>query len=160
MTTLTDDELFDLAGNYDCGTEGENEKWIFTAPNHMLTFARAVIAAHESKQAGEAVKFLANGMRFKAMLMEKGRVRLDGLPHELAGRWVALVAAEDDCHLKIAHPPKVEAKQSGEVEHIMHLIRQYGKCCHDHDSNHIDVIDEIYAALSAHPPKAEKGQAT
>ena len=40
---LTDAEVFDLAANYDCGTEGE--KWIFTAPNQMLTLARDIEAA-------------------------------------------------------------------------------------------------------------------
>lgn len=41
---LSDDEIFDLAGNYDCGTREENERWIFTSPNQMLTFARAIEA--------------------------------------------------------------------------------------------------------------------
>ena len=41
---LTDEEIFDLAGNYDCGTRYENEKWNFTSPNQMLTFSRAIEA--------------------------------------------------------------------------------------------------------------------
>jgi hypothetical protein len=49
------------------------------------------------------VKFLAGGMRFKTAKFPGG-VCITGMPHELAGRWVALVAAEDNCHLKSSQP--------------------------------------------------------
>jgi len=52
----------------------------------------------------EPVKFLANGTRFKTSEFPYG-VCINGLPKELSGRWVALVAAEDDCHLKLTTPP-------------------------------------------------------
>lgn len=41
---LTDERIFDLARNYDCGTRHENENWKFTSPNQMLKFARAIEA--------------------------------------------------------------------------------------------------------------------
>ena len=49
----------------------------------------------------EPVKFLAYGSRFKI-----SDTSIHGIPAELAGRWVALVAAEDDCHLKLTIPPQ------------------------------------------------------
>lgn len=52
-----------------------------------------------AKLAGEPVAFIANGTRFKATLAAKGNVRLEGLPHDLAGHWFALVLADDDIHL-------------------------------------------------------------
>lgn len=48
-------------------------------------------------------KFLANGTRFKTSKFPGG-VCITGMPDELAGRWVALVAAEDNCHLQSAQP--------------------------------------------------------
>ena len=48
-------------------------------------------------------KFLANGTRFKLSFDTRGRVSsLWTFMDELDGRWVALVAAEDDCHLQSA----------------------------------------------------------
>ena len=48
-------------------------------------------------------KFLANGTRFKLSFDTLGRVSsLWNFMDELDGRWVALVAAEDDCHLQSA----------------------------------------------------------
>jgi hypothetical protein len=52
----------------------------------------------------EPVKFLAKGARFKTSEFPYG-VCINGLPKELSGRWVALVAAEDDCHLQLTTPP-------------------------------------------------------
>lgn len=50
-------------------------------------------------------KFLANGTRFKLSFDTRGRVSsLWHFMDELDGRWVALVAAEDDCHLQSAQP--------------------------------------------------------
>ena len=46
-------------------------------------------------------KYLANGMRFKVAIRNK-EAMLPLLPEDLGGRWVALVAAEDDCHLEPA----------------------------------------------------------
>ena len=54
-----------------------------------------------AQPAQEPVQFLANGTRFKTSEFPYG-VCINGLPKELSGRWVALVAAEDNCHLKIS----------------------------------------------------------
>ena len=48
--------------------------------------------------------FLANGMRFKLSLDDEGKVSCFWNRKELDGRWVALVAAEDNCHLEGAKP--------------------------------------------------------
>lgn len=51
------------------------------------------------------VAFLANATRFKVTLTERG-CKITDLPSFLGGRWVALVAAENDCHLKLTAPPQ------------------------------------------------------
>ena len=57
---------------------------------------------------GEPVAFLAEATRFKVTLTERDCC-IKGLPRDLGGRWVALVAAEDDCHMRYTTPPSVEA---------------------------------------------------
>ncbi len=47
---LTDEQIFDLAGNYDCGMREENENWNFTSQRQMRTFVRAIEAAHGIKE--------------------------------------------------------------------------------------------------------------
>ena len=65
------------------------------------------------------VKFLVNGTRFKMSFFqnedEEGNYTdgmhvmcFEGYEKVLDGRWVALVAAEDDCHLQSAAQPKQE----------------------------------------------------
>lgn len=46
MNPLSEEVIFDLAGNYDCGMREENEKWNFTSQRQMLTFVRAIERAH------------------------------------------------------------------------------------------------------------------
>lgn len=53
----------------------------------------------------EPVAFLADAMRFKVTLTERD-CKITNLPRELGGRWVALVAAENDSHLKLTAPPQ------------------------------------------------------
>lgn len=54
---------------------------------------------------GEPVQFLCDATRFKVRRHEGDEAsQIFGLPRELNGRWVALVAADDDCHLKLAAP--------------------------------------------------------
>jgi len=72
-----------------------------------ITSLRTAIEAAEKQ---EPVKFLANGTRFKAAEYPHG-VCIKGLPKELAGRWVALVAAEDDCHMKLTTPPAAPVQE-------------------------------------------------
>jgi hypothetical protein len=53
----------------------------------------------------QPVAYLANGARFKVTHdSRQSDGRIYGLPSELNGRWVALVAADDDCHLKVTAP--------------------------------------------------------
>jgi hypothetical protein len=57
----------------------------------------------------EPVAFLADATRFKVRGVEDDEAcRIYGIPHELNGRWVALVAADDNCHLKLNTPPDPE----------------------------------------------------
>ena len=53
--------------------------------------------------APKPMPYLMNGTRFKAYLTDHGCV-IDGLPRSLSGQWVALVAAENDCHLDAPKP--------------------------------------------------------
>jgi len=55
----------------------------------------------EPEPVQEPVKFLADGTRFKVTLTQRD-CKLTNLPRELGGRWVAMVAAENDCHLAAA----------------------------------------------------------
>lgn len=61
---------------------------------------------------GEPVAFLAEATRFKVCMTDHACM-ITGLPMELGGRWVALVAAEDDCHLRYTAPPSVEIPKLG-----------------------------------------------
>jgi hypothetical protein len=54
----------------------------------------------------EPVAFLVNGTRFKISYdSRQSGGQIHGIPPELGGRWVAFVAADDDCHLKLTSPP-------------------------------------------------------
>lgn len=57
-------------------------------------------------QDSQPVKYLANGIRFKLSLDDEGKVSCFWNCEELDGRWVALVAAEDDCHLHTTPQPQ------------------------------------------------------
>ena len=57
----------------------------------------------------EPVAFLANGTRFKISYdSRQSGGQIHGIPPELGGRWVAFIAAEDDCHLKLTTPPAAQ----------------------------------------------------
>jgi hypothetical protein len=66
----------------------------------------AIKQAIKELESQEPVAFLANAMRFKLSFDSEGKVNCFWNQKELDGRWVALVAAEDDCHLKLTHPPQ------------------------------------------------------
>lgn len=81
----------------------------------------AALRKEDDKAGGEPVKFLCNGTRFKMAFFDDGddedyggtiHVKcFNNFEKELDGRWVALVAAEDDCHLKYTHPqPQAEVR--------------------------------------------------
>jgi predicted alpha/beta hydrolase family esterase len=42
---LTDEQIFELAGNYDCGMRHADEEWRFSNPRQMLTFVSSVESA-------------------------------------------------------------------------------------------------------------------
>lgn len=77
----------------------------------------------------EPVKYLANGTRFKMSFFEnedsEGNPEngtyvtcFEGFEKELDGRWVAVVAAEDDCHLKHTAPAVVQVPVDIEQEKV------------------------------------------
>lgn len=82
----------------------------------IFYYARAVLAKWgQPSQAEEPVTFLANATRFKMSFCESeddgcGNTGtyvtcFEGFEKELDGRWVALVAAEDGCHLNLTPQP-------------------------------------------------------
>jgi hypothetical protein len=61
------------------------------------------------QQAQGVPQFLANGARYKVSWSDAG-CYISGLPPELSGRWVAFVAADDNCHLAAA--PQAEPQHT------------------------------------------------
>lgn len=90
----------------------------------LLTEAAAHIEGLNSipkVQGGEPVPFLLNGTRFKMSFQTDLDADLDPITtltcfnnfqNQLDGRWVALVAAEDDVHLKLSTPQPAQATQA------------------------------------------------
>jgi hypothetical protein len=105
---------------------------------------------HQPAPVQESVKFLANGTRFKTSEFPYG-VCINGLPKELAGRWVALVAAEDDCHLQLTTPPAAPAPITPAEVHGM--AEAHGI---DGDARHWYVVG--IADSEKHHGITEKGQ--
>ena len=82
---------------YDSGRAG---------PDEFEEMMRVLLAAPQPAQQQEPVAFLANGTRFKISYdSRQSGGQIHGIPPELGGRWVAFVAADDDCHLKLTSPP-------------------------------------------------------
>ena len=81
--------------------------------------ARELGLDYELAPVQEPVKFLANGTRFKTSESPYG-VCINGLPKELSGRWIALVAAEDNCHLKLTTPPAAQRTWVGLTDEQIH----------------------------------------
>jgi hypothetical protein len=62
-------------------------------------------AAQAAQPVREPIQFLCDATRFKVRQHEGDEAgRIYGLPSELNGKWVALVAADDDCHLNLSQP--------------------------------------------------------
>lgn len=118
MKQLTDEQIETLEAL--CVDPVDTKGWGFL---NRKSFARAVIAefckingltgeAQPAEQAkGQTVEFLANATRFKVVQDSRNGCKIYGLPVELSGRWVALVAAEDDCHLNLTTPPAQPARE-------------------------------------------------
>ena len=85
----------------------------------------------------EPVAFLANGTRFKISYdSRQSGGQIHGIPPELGGRWVAFVAAEDDCHLKLTTPPAAQRQWVG-------LEREIAAAVLDHCYGHGGVSDDM-----------------
>lgn len=84
----------------------------------MLDQFHAALAALRAQPASQ---YLCNGTPFK-VAVRNGDAMLPYLPDELGGRWVALVAAEDDCHLR-AQPDHSELARElrEESDHELHF---------------------------------------
>jgi len=77
--------------------------------NDAITAIKQALAAPV-----QPVAFLANGTRFKISYdSRQSGGQIHGIPPELGGRWVAFVAADDDCHLKLTTPPAAQRKWVG-----------------------------------------------
>jgi len=103
---------------------------------------------------GEAVQFLCDATRFKVRQHEGDEAgRIYGLPRGLNGRWVALVAADDDCHLKLA-APKALAPLSREAVKALVAEADY---FHASAQSKADFINGIRHGEKAHGIHAKGG---
>jgi len=104
---------------------------------------------------GEAVQFLCDATRFKVRQHEGDEAgRIYGLPSELNGRWVALVAADDDCHLKLAAPKALEPLSR---EAVKALVAE-ADYTHASAQSKADFINGIRHSEKAHGIHAKGGQ--
>ena len=74
---------------------------------HPRDIIKLIMDINTSKVLYEAdtskLPYLFNGTRFKLSFTKKGYARgMENYHDHLEGRWVALVAADDDMHLKVA----------------------------------------------------------
>lgn len=89
----------------------------------------AAIDKKPKQEQGEPVKFLANGMRFKITHTMNGGGNIHVPQSELAGRWVVLVAAEDDCHLKLKQPAQPKEEQGEPTRHELQAKGEHPAPC-------------------------------
>jgi len=108
---MTKDEALDLALKALESIPEEVEGYLPESCTDAVIAIKQALAAPVQ----EPVKFLANGTRFKTSESPYG-VCINSLPKELSGRWVALVAAEDDCHLQLTTPPAAQRTWVGLTE--------------------------------------------
>jgi hypothetical protein len=106
------------------------EQEIYTAPP-------AQPATEESSAVQPApvqpVAFLADGVRFKISYdSRQSGGQIHGIHPGLGGRWVAFVAAEDDCHLKLATPPAQpavpDALTSADIQEHIEYVAGWNDC--------------------------------
>jgi hypothetical protein len=103
-----------------------------TAPaawKKLLQACADMVATEQPAPVQEPVAFLANGTRFKISYdSRQSGGQIHGIPPELGGRWVAFVAAEDDCHLKLTTPPAAQRQWVGLTdEDKLHIEIMGGK---------------------------------
>jgi hypothetical protein len=116
----------------------------------------SAITAGNGQQAQEPVQFLANGVRFKLVNCGPNASGFVGFPKELAGRWVALVAAEDDCHLRLSAPKQAEPVQPSSQKTIALALE--GAELHDYNAPEYIISAELIRlnkALSGAPTPPE-----
>ena len=106
----------------DLQMEAAREIEILTAEREA--YVSAMDRLQSALPAQEPVKFLANRTRFKLSFDTRGRVSsLWNFMDELDGRWVALVAAENDCHLQSAQP----VAQPLTLEQLLDIVKKLGE---------------------------------
>ena len=89
----------------------------------------------------EPVAFLANGTRFKISYdSRQSGGQIHGIPPELGGRWVAFVAAEDDCHLKLTSPPAQRTWVGLTDEQIFSIAKTYTNT-HTYNNHTFEEVD-------------------
>ena len=107
----------------------------------------------------EPVKFLANGTRFKTSEFPYG-VCINGLPKELSGCWVALVAAEDDCHLKLTAPPAAQPAPVQEPIYQMQMMDgkwiDQAKQSYEYNKAHGHTVRIVYTTPPAQPAPVQE----
>lgn len=98
------------AGCNSCGAVGPTVR----VPDNSTGYAESIeiwnarADRQRRAQAAEPVRYLCQGARVKLSFSDSGKVSaLANYRNELDGRWVALVAAENDRHLKCAAPAEV-----------------------------------------------------
>lgn len=80
----------------------------------IIGMLRAQVKRLEEQQNAHRPDFLLNGTRFKLNFSTRGNVDVfHNYAAELQGRWVALVPAEDDCHLTDSASGRAQRTNNG-----------------------------------------------
>ena len=79
---------------------------ICISPEDLGDILRGALSSPEPAPLTQRMpEYLLGGMRFKVCVPNyRDGAEIIGIPEELNGRWVAFVAAENDCHLRSAAP--------------------------------------------------------
>lgn len=128
--------------------------------------ARAVLAQQDAQAVRS--KFLANGTRFKMSFFQNEDGEGNTVPgthvtcfeafeDELDGRWVALVPAEDDCHLNAAPTPPAQRVMPTDLE--IDLLRLKSRDTFDFACTLIEAYERKNAQPKTLPtPPAQQGE--
>jgi hypothetical protein len=84
-----------------------NDYFVICTPDRDLSIGAALAMFQEllDQPEGEALEYLLDGMRVKLNFNKMGNMTsLSDMEHELQGRWVCFVGAENGKHLKATHP--------------------------------------------------------
>jgi len=97
---------------------------------------------------GEPLEYLLDGMRVKLNFNKMGNMTsLSNMEHELQGRWVCFVGAENGKHLKATHPAPFTPITADDVtyEIVKAFQEENMKSCTDRQS----IADAVNAYLGA-----------